>query len=510
VLVSDILDRNVRLRPNATAVVAGSQRTSFAELQDASFRLATALRRLASPGDRVAILARNHPAYVTALYAAPSAQMVLTLVNYRLNPQEWAWIISNAQAAVLIVEQPFLEEVRGVLADMPSVQHLVVLDGSSANAAVSYDELLDTSAATPPAVEAGEEDTACIIYTSGTTGFPKGAMISHRNATSAAVLSALEWDVRGDDRFLMSFPMCHASGFQIYVYHLRGVPVVLMGAFDPGDFLHLIEEHRITRTSLAPTMASMVLDHPAMSSCDVSSIRCLAYGGMPMPAATARALADRFGDLMTGFGQTESTLMVTHLSPADHRRALAGEEHLLASCGAPSSLTAVTVMDERMQECPPGEVGEMVVRSDLVMKGYWDNEEGTAAAFSGGWLHTGDLARRDEEGFLYIVDRKKDMLISGGQNIYPAEIERVLYEVPAIAEAAVIGVPDPVWGESVAAYVVLRAGAQASAEDIVAECRRRLAGYKKPKHVVFVSELPKNVTGKVRKRELRARFSAGS
>jgi acyl-CoA synthetase (AMP-forming)/AMP-acid ligase II len=233
-------------------------------------------------------------------------------------------------------------------------------------------------------------------------------------------------------------------------------------------------------------------------------VRVVGYGGMPMPAPTARRLAERFGDLATGFGQSETTLLVTALSIADHRRAMDGEEHLLESCGRPIGLAAIDVLDDDSQPCPPGEVGELCVRSDLTMSGYWNNPEGTASAFAGGWLHTGDLVRRDDDGYVYIVDRKKDLVISGGQNIYPTEVERVIYQLPGVAEAAVVGVPDPVWGESLTAVVVARSGIPITADEIIDHCRDNLASYKKPKRVVFLDELPKNVTGKILKRELRA------
>ena len=300
-----------------------------------------------------------------------------------------------------------------------------------------------------------ESTPAYLIYTSGTTGFPKGAVISHRGARMAAVTNALrDRAATPTTAFLMTFPMCHASGFQVLVHHCRGVPVVLFESFEPGRFLELIEHHRVTRTALAPTMAQFVLDHPAFPGTDLSSVRVLSYGGMPMPAPIARRLAASFGALASGFGQSESTLLVTVLTTDDHRRALAGDEHLLESIGRPIGMAAVAVLDDELRVCAPGEPGELCVRSDLVMIGYWNDPEGTAAALAGGWLHTGDLAYADAQGYLYLVDRKKDLIISGGQNIYPSEIERVLQELPGVAQVAVVGATDPVYGERVVAFVV--------------------------------------------------------
>jgi len=508
--ISDILECAADAQPNALAVIEGDTHITFSQLRDESHRAANALVKMASYGDRVAILAQNVPEYVELQYAVPSVGMVALLLNYRLNPKEWVWILGNAEAGVLFVEQQFLEAVRPLLDEVTSLRHVVVIGEDETGMARSFAELKAAAPPTPPGVEVSEDDGACLIYTSGTTGFPKGAVITHRNLRAAALTNALDVDMKHGDRFLMSFPMCHASGFQTYQLHLLGSCMILMRSFEPANFLRLIEEHQITRTALAPTMATFVLSHPDLGRRDVSSVRVMSYGGMPMPLPTARALALHFGSLSSGFGQTESTLLVTRLTPDDHRRALAGEEYLLASCGRAATLAQVRVLDDEGRECPTGEVGELCVRSDLVMHGYWRDESGTAQALVDGWLHTGDLARRDAEGYFYLVDRKKDMLISGGQNIYPSEIEHVIYTVPAVAEVAVIGEADPVWGESITAVVVRRPGSEVTEDEIIAACADRLASYKKPKRVLFVDELPKTVTGKIQKRLLREWFGQPS
>jgi acyl-CoA synthetase (AMP-forming)/AMP-acid ligase II len=343
-----------------------------------------------------------------------------------------------------------------------------------------------------------------LIYTSGTTGFPKGAMITHEAVVTAMLVNAMEQELAPFDRFLMSNPMCHASGFSVLNYHTRASQVVLLKTFDSEGFLSLIEEHRITRATLNATMARFVLDHPSVDSYDLSSVRTISYGGMPMPKTTAMALAQRFGALSTGFGQTESTFLVTVLTVADHERALHGDDHLLASCGRPMGAAAVKILDDEGRELPTGEIGELCVRSGFSMQGYWRNEVASAEALAGGWLHTGDLARRDPEGYIYLVDRKRDMIISGGQNIYSTEIEQVISAQPDVAEVAVVGVPDTLWGEHVAAVVVCRPGSTITERDVIAVCRDRLAGYKTPKDVVFWDSLPKNVLNKVLKRDIRS------
>jgi acyl-CoA synthetase (AMP-forming)/AMP-acid ligase II len=455
------------------------------------------------PGDRVAILAQNCPQYVEVLYGVPASGRILVLLNYRLNPHEWAWIIDNAQVRTVIVEEQYLDALRAVDDQTPSVEHFIVIGNTNATDVTSYADITAAASTDAPPIDIDEHDGAVIIFTSGTTGFPKGAVISHRAVSNAVVHNTMEHEVAPGDRFLMTYPMCHAAAFSVPVNHARGGQVVLMAAFEPERFLSLVAEHRITRTALAPTMATFVLDHPSIDRYDTSSLALISYGGMPMAAATARELAARFGDLATNFGQTESTYTVTCLSSADHRRALDGDEYLLASCGRPIGAAAVAVLDDDLRVVPVGEIGELCIRSDFTMTRYWANEEATQEAFAGGWLHTGDLAHRDADGYLYIVDRKKDMIISGGQNIYPNELERVIATLPGVAEVAVVGTPDPVWGESVCAVVVRRGGYELDANQVVERCQEMLAGYKKPKQVHFVDSLPRNVLGKILKREIR-------
>jgi acyl-CoA synthetase (AMP-forming)/AMP-acid ligase II len=329
-------------------------------------------------------------------------------------------------------------------------------------------------------------------------------MLTHRNLVAAVVESGIEYQPQPDERNLLAFPLCHVAGYTVPLMHLRGGLVVLMKAYEPELFMQLVERHAITSSALAPTMLNFLLQHPKIDDYDLSTLRNIGYGAAAMPVEVLKAAIERFGPIVySGFGMTElGGNVLTH--PKDmHVRAIKGDEYLLASCGTPMFLAEVIVADEQMVECPPGVVGEILVRGEQALKGYFRNEEGTKAAFEGGWFHTGDMARRDEEGFFYIVDRKKDMIITGGENVYSREVEEVIYTHPAVSEAAVIGLPDPTWGENVTAVVVLREGATADEREIIAVCRDRLAGFKAPKKVVFVDEIPKNVSGKILKRELR-------
>ncbi|MGE0386350.1 MAG: class I adenylate-forming enzyme family protein [Gammaproteobacteria bacterium] len=506
-LIGDLLETNAATWPGVDAIVAGERRMSYAQLHARAGCLSRALAGTAAPGDRVAILSTNRPEYVEAFYGVPTAGMILTLLNYRLTAREWGFILRDAGVRVLLVEARFVQDLGEAMQGLDALERVIVI-GDAPQGWQAYEEFLAAAPREVSLPPAREDDVACLIYTSGTTGFPKGAMISHRNIVSGALAAALEQRLPVHPRALLSFPMCHASGFTIFMHHLRAGTLFLPPAFAPGEWLADVEAHRITHANLAPTMASFVLEHPDWPKADLSSLQMLSYGGMAMSASVARALAPRVGSLTTGFGQSESTFLVTYMDDAWHRRALAGQEEILKSCGRAMALSTVDVLDENLQRCAPGTVGELCVRGPLVMRGYWNNPQATAEATQGGWLHTGDLARRDEHGLFYIVDRQKDMLKTGGQNVYPREVEQLLVTHPAVREVAVVGMPDPVWGENVVAAVVRHAGESLTGQELIAWCAGRIAGYKKPRHVVFVDELPHNVTGKVIKRELRERLAA--
>jgi len=510
----DIVRLNGRKYPDRTAIVTEDREITFGQLRDRAWRLANALRELCHRGDRIGILAENLPEYVEAYYGVPAAGMALNFLNYRLHPKEWAWILNNAEASALLVQAKFLEQIEPLLVDeVPSIEHVIVIaDGTSVSTNHPlYDDVVGSASAAEPPRDFDEDETAWLLYTSGTTGFPKGAMLTHRNLTTAVVESVIEYEPQPDERNLVAFPLCHVSGYSVPVTHLRGGRIVLTPMFEPELWMRLVDEHGITGTAMAPTMLNMVLSHPKVNEYKLDSLRSIGYGAAAMPVEILRAAIDRFGPIVySGFGMTELGGNVLTFPKQDHVRAIQGDDYLLASCGRPMCLADVIVVDEQMQECPPGVVGEIVIRGEQVLKGYFRNEEGTRKAFEGGWFHTGDMARRDEEGFFYIVDRKKDMIITGGENVYSREVEEVLYTHPAVAEAAVIGLPDPKWGENVTAVVVLREGMTATEAEIIETARNRLAGFKKPKRVIFLDELPKTVSGKILKRELRDRFAAES
>ena len=503
-LLSDMIRLNGRKNPDRVAIVADDVVVTFGELRDRMHQVANAMLQLADVGDRVAVLAENLPEYVEMYYGVPDAGMALTFLNYRLHPKEWAWIMANAEARVLVVQPKFLEVLEPFLESVPTLEHVIVIGDATSDHQVTYADLVGSASSERHELVIDEDTTAWLLYTSGTTGFPKGAMLTHRNLVIAALNSVIEYEPQPDERALIAFPLCHVSGYSVPVTHFRGGRIVLTPMFEAELWMQLVDEHQITGTSMAPTMLNFILEHPKVNDYDLSSLRGIGYGAAAMPVEILRSAIKRFGPIVySGFGMTELGGNVLTFPKSAHERAVNGEEHLLASCGTPMVMADVRVVDEDMNECPPGVVGEMVIQGEQVLAGYFGNEKGTQEAFRGGWFHTGDMARRDEEGFFYIVDRMKDMIITGGENVYSREVEEILYTHPAVSEAAVVGVPDETWGEVVTAVLVVRAGTSVSEAEIVQLARDNLAGYKKPRRVVFVDELPKTVSGKIIKRELR-------
>lgn len=510
-LLSDIPVLAAHHAPEVIAVRYQDRAISYAELRDRCWRLSNALLQVAEPGDRVAILAENCPEYVDAYYGVPGAGMALTLLNYRLSARELTYIIGNAGPRLLIVEPKYLPTIRQIRADIPSVEQ-VILIGEEAQDCVGYDAFVATGAAAEPERRPAETDLCWLIYTSGTTGLPKGAMLSHRSLMAAILNSLSAADAQQGEVAMFTFPQFHVAGYAMPGYHLRSLPMVLLKSFDAPTLLANVERYGVTSTAMAPTMVAMLLEDPETDRFDLSSLRRIGYGASAMPAEVLRKARLRWPQVgfATGFGMTELSGNVMAMGPEDHDRAARDGLEILRSVGKQMPLARVRVVDEEGRDCPPDTPGEIVVKGDQVLMGYWRNPEATAASFfPGGWFRSGDVGRFDLDGYLFIVDRKKDMILTGGENVYPREVEEVLYEHPAVLEAAVLGAPDPKWGEKVVAVVCRREGRSVDEAELVAWCRERIASYKKPKHVVFIDVLPRNASGKVLKRELRERIAAG-
>lgn len=496
--------RNALLYPNKPALIFGDQTITFREYNLRINRLVNALRTLGfERGDRLAIFSRNCPEYMVVYGAGEKAGFPVAALNFRLARQEVEQLLRQITPKAVFVQGQF-REMFDAMDYGASAPLRVLLDGPSAGGWQGLDDLLSQGDDAEPAVEVGGDDIAYLLFTSGTTGLPRAAMLSHLGQWLDATTFVMEASLTSDDRFLFVSPLYHVAARAMTLAHLMvGATIVMHEAFDAEKVLQDIEKHRITTFTAVPTMIIWLLNHPSIKERDLSSLRLLWYAASPMPVPVLEQAIATFGPILVqGYGLTESGPSVTVLPASDHR--LDGDKtHRLASCGRPVVGVEIRIVGPDGQDLPPGEIGEVVVRSPYLMKGYWNEPELTAQTLRDGWLHTGDMGRLDEDGYLYLVDRKKDMIISGGENIYPREVEEVLYSHPGVREAAVIGVPDPVWGEAVKAFVVVEEGAQVTEDELIAYCAERLARYKRPKSIEFCQELPKNPSGKILKNVLR-------
>lgn len=509
-LLGDVPVLAAHRAPGRVAVRLEERELTYADMRDDCWRLGDALLGMTQPGDRVAILAENCLEYALCYYGVPGAGRTLTFLNYRLSPTELAWIINNSEPSVLIVQDKYLGAIRAIRDQIQSVKTLVTIGAAAEEGAITFDAFIARGQPVAPPAPA-EDSVAWLLYTSGTTGMPKGAMLTHRNVMAAVMNSLASWDAEPDSHYLLTFPMYHVAGYGMVVNHLRAAELTILPNFVPETLFGLIERYRVTSTAAAPTMIALLLDHPAMPNYDLSSLRNVGYGASAMPAAVLLRAREKWPQVRfgTGFGMTELSGNVMVLTADEHDRAIDEGLPILTSVGRQMLLSRVRVVDEVMRDVPVGAEGEIVISGDQVLIGYWRNPEATAKAFTDGWFHTGDVGRWDADGYLTIVDRKKDMIVTGGENVYPREVEEVLYRHPAVLEAAVIGTEDPVWGESVLAVITCREGEKVAAAELIDHCRAHIASYKKPKAVAFVAELPKNASGKVLKRTLRDMVISG-
>ncbi|MDF2629326.1 MAG: AMP-dependent synthetase [Symbiobacteriaceae bacterium] len=477
-----------------TAFIHGDCRVTFAEAEEASNRVASALTGPLGlkPGTRVAILLPNCPEFAIADLALIKAGLVRVPINPRLAPPEVEHILADSGAEALICD--------AAMAVPPSVRH-----------AVSVDELLPLGTPEPFTLPTTMDDPYMILYTSGTTGRPKGAVTTVRSRwVTLFYVYANEDFVHETDVMLHAASLAHGSGTKMLPNYIKGAANLFLPRFSMEAFCAAIQEHRVTTTWLVPAQVAMLLDFPDRPQYDLSSLRTVVYAGAPMPAERLRQAISAFGPIFVQvYGLSEAPQPALVLSKLDHHPENARR---FASAGRPAIGVDVRVLREDGATVAPGsgEVGEICLYGEHLMTGYHGRPAETAEVLGDdGWFHTGDLATVDEDGYVYIVDRKKDLIISGGYNIYPREVEEVLYQHPAVAEAAVIGVPDEQWGEAVKAVVALRPGMTATAEALISHCRERLAGYKKPRSVDFVPALPRSANGKILKRELRQPYWEG-
>jgi acyl-CoA synthetase (AMP-forming)/AMP-acid ligase II len=512
-LIHDYLKYWASATPDKECISDGVRSYTYREMDDWSDRIATVLDNLAVPdGGRFGVLAGNCCEWLAAYQGAFKRGAVPVPLNFRLHPGEWEFLLSDSTSTAVLVQSQYVDKIATVRDKLEQVRSWVVLDGP-APGWESLPELVSAAGKDPLAQPPLTPDHELWqMYTSGTTGLPKGAVLTHAAVNMNVAQAHLDPPSRHEDRALVVMPQFHAGAATSMIGNLAaGSSMRVMAKWDPRECARVMAEEGITKVSLVPAMIqALLVEVPDLAERDFSSVRTLGYGASAISAETLRSALAVFPavEFRQGFGQTETSGCLTVLTPRDHRRALAGEEHLLYSCGRAIVGTEIAIVDDEGKPVPAGEPGEIIARGPQMMRGYWNRPEATAATLVDGWLHTGDVGRLDAEGYLYISDRVKDMIVSGGENIYPREIENVLFQMPCILDAAVIGVPDERWGESVKAVVVLRQGMTATEDEVINWTRERLATYKAPRTVDFIDALPRNPSGKVLKRVLREPYWA--
>jgi fatty-acyl-CoA synthase len=506
--IADLLHRTAKRLPDKPGLLCGQVRWTFAEFDAVVDRVAAGLSRMGiGHASRVAVLARNSHAFAALRFALARLGAVLVPINFMLKADEVAYILRHAEAQMLATDSGLAELARSAAALDTRVKQFVWLPSEDPTQPVqgmtSFDDLAKTEGPAPDAPQLASTDLAQIVYTSGTESMPKGAMLTHDAVIWQYASCAVDANIASGDVMLHALPLYHCAQLDVFLG-----PAIYVGATSivtakptPDNLLPLIAKHRITSFFAPPTVWIALLRSPLFDGTDLSSLRKGYYGASIMPVEVLKELKQRLPNVgfWNLYGQTEIAPLATMLGPDDQLRKP-------GSCGRAVLNVETRVVDDEMRDVKPGEVGEIVHRSPHLMLGYFHDEEKTKAAFAGGWFHSGDLATIDEEGFITVVDRKKDMIKTGGENVASREVEEMIYRLPAVSEVAVIGVPDPKWVEAVCAVVVVKHGQQMAEQDVIDHCNKHMAGFKAPKRVVFTDALPKNPSGKLLKRELRTKY----
>ncbi len=511
----EIVSEHARVHSDTAAFTFGDDVMTFAELDAGSNRVAHALTALGvTKGERVSFLGKNHPFYFEAFLGAAKIGAVMTPVNWRLAAPEVAYILANCEARVVFVGEGFAGMLAQVRGETPRVEHIIGFDAAD-HAGTDYRSWRDSFPADPVAHEIGTDDDALQLYTSGTTGRPKGAVLTHSSILSSRDANGQEapkrkWQESAeDDVSLLAMPCFHISGTGGgLTTMIAGTNSIVLPEYDPTKALDLIENFNISKIFLVPAAIQILLNHPRANDVDFSRLQYITYGASPIPLELMKQAMEVIGcGFVQMYGMTETSGTIVALDPEDH---VPEGSPKMRSVGTPMPGVEVKIIDENGASLPANAVGEIATRSSKNMSRYWNNPEATAETIDkDGWLRTGDAGYLDEDGYLYIHDRVKDMIISGGENIYPAEVENAVYAHPKVADVAVIGVPDQKWGEAVKACVVVKEGESLSEAEIIAHSREHIAGYKCPKSVDFIAALPRNPSGKILRRELRAPYWEG-
>jgi acyl-CoA synthetase (AMP-forming)/AMP-acid ligase II len=505
--LGEFIERNGSDHAGRPALIYQGRTFTHAEYRARVYRLANALyARGLRRQHRVGVLAQNSPAHMEAYAACEVAGFISASVNYRLAAPEIAYILKDSAPSVLIFDVEYAAVVGELRQQMPDLRRFIVIGDGGPDWAERYEDVLAGSSADAPPIRARPDDIAYLIYTSGTTGRPKGAMLDHQGQVGFIRMEAIEMSARKDDRIVLVMPFYHIGAkCSALTYSIVGGAAILHRSYDIRAVAASIERERATVAHLAPIMVQDLLDLPDLKSYDHSSLKLVLYASGPMAVAQLRRALATYGPIfMQVYGMTETGLG-TVLHP--HQHVLDGtpdETRRLSSAGQAAIGYQVRVARPDGSDCDPQELGEILIAGPGVMRGYWNNHPATFEALEDGWMHTGDVGTFDRDKFLYVLDRKKDMIISGGENIYPREVEEAIYHHPDVVEVAVVGMPDDRWGESVKAFVVRKPGGAVSEDEIIAHCRTLIASYKKPKRVVFIDALPRLPNKKIDKKQLRA------
>ncbi len=508
------LHKALREKPNATAVVCGAQRTTFAQFTERVSRLASALRKLGmKPGDRVGMMSLNSTRYVEYLYGVWWGGGAINPVNIRWSPKEVAYSLDDCDTQILLVDKFFSAQATALREQSKSLKTLVYCGDDAVPAGMVGYEALMADAQPMDDMRLGGDDLAAVMYTGGTTGMPKGVMLSHGNLyiNALSAVAALPRPPGGESVGMVVAPFFHVAGCGLSLQMMqRLITQVVIPMFDEVAILQAVQTERVTETFLVPTMIKRLIEHPRFKEFDLSSMRLMLYGAAPIDAVLLGQAMESLPSAEFGqaYGMTELAPTISILLPADHRPG-PDQAKRLRSAGRPVPIAEVRIVDGEGHELPPGQVGEISARGPMVMKGYWNKPKETAAALKDGWMHTGDGGYMDEQGYLYVVDRIKDMIVTGGENVYSAEVENAIAQLPEVSMSAVIGVPDEHWGERVHAVIVLREGQALDEARVIAHCKTLIAGYKCPRSVEFRKELPLSPAGKLQKFVLRDPYWAG-
>jgi acyl-CoA synthetase (AMP-forming)/AMP-acid ligase II len=507
----DIMEWNAQLYPDKVAFyeVATGRKWTFREQNEAVNKLCNALYSLGlEKGERVAVLAGDLIEYCQIAMIG-KAGLVYVPINWRLKAPEAAHIINDSESKVLFVDQEHVDIARSIREDIPVVRHFICLNGSPSDM-ISYNDFVASASPEDPGVDVAETDILGLAYTSGTSALPKGVVRTHGDVLVTDVLQVRDTRYKYDDIYLGVLPLFHVAMLHVqFSLYMIGATQYIM-RFEPKAVMETIEKYKITVFVAVPTMVITLMEHPDFPRYDLSSLRVLMYTGSPMPAELGKMAWQAFGPILFQmYGATEGG--GTLLKSEDHARALSNPsmEHILSSAGRPMIGAELKIVDDNDNEVGVGTMGEICFSTKGMPNRYWKKPEETAETFKNGWFHTGDMGKMDEEGYVYILDRKKDIIISGAENISAREVENIIYTHPAVLECAVIGVPNEKWGEEVKAIIVLKQGMKVTLEEIIEYCQSRMAGYKRPRTAEVWDELPKNPSGKILKRQMRERYWIG-